>query len=193
MTTHRKRQLGRRILGVDPGSQVTGFGVIEDRGDTLACLTSGTIRTTKARAGDNQTNLPKRLGIIHDGLNQLVSQYRPQIMVVESVFHARNAQSALKLGQARGVALLVGAQHGLEVFEYSPRAVKKGITGSGAATKSQVERMVKVLLHGKVMRSLDATDALALAIYHCHLTPWLRHTKSSTTALSPHSRAERRP
>lgn len=176
----------RRVLGIDPGTQLCGFGIVEDQGQQLRCLACGTIKTMTSRDNDEGSNLPQRLLVIYDNLTQLIKKYQPKVMAVESVFHAANAQSALKLGHARGVILMTAAQHGLDVFEYAPRSIKKGLTGSGAASKEQVQKMVKMLLRGTLdeatSRSLDATDALAAAIFHSHNNPFLKSVKSAVRA-----------
>jgi crossover junction endodeoxyribonuclease RuvC len=175
----------RRILGIDPGSHYCGFGIIEDTGNKLSCVTSGVISM------GNKAELPQRLLAIFNNLSALVQQYRPQMMAVESVFHANHAKSALVLGHARGIPLLVAAQFKLEFFEYAPRAIKKGLTGAGNADKEMVQKMVRMLLRDslldKPVRNLssrgdlkmDETDALAVAIYHAHINPWLKMTSST--------------
>lgn len=171
----------QRILGIDPGSQNTGFGIIEDNAGKLTCIDAGVIRTITTRSKSSQeSNLAQRLQIIFQNIALLIEQHRPEVMVVESLFHAKNAQSALILGHARGVALLAAAQHQLTLFEYTPRAIKKGLTGNGAAAKDDVARMVRLLLQDSRSLSLDASDALAVAIYHAHLNPWLRQTMQYT-------------
>lgn len=171
---------GRRILGIDPGSQITGFGIIEDAGNRIQCVATGTIRTAEA------AELPQRLKIIYDNLVAIIRKYNPQVVAIESVFHGNNVQSALKLGHARGVALLAAAECGLQCFEYAPRTIKKGLTGSGAAGKDQVQKMVGALLRGSTLpKSLDATDALAVAIVHAHTNPWLKTPKIASRAVQP--------
>ena len=175
------------IIGVDPGSQVTGFGIIASKEQGMRCLASGVVSVPSAKSSvkainlANKTDLPERLAIIHDGLSALVERYQPQVMAVESVFHAKNSQSALKLGHARGIALLVAAQHRLPCYEYAPRSIKKGLTGTGAASKEQVQKMVRMILAGSTIRSLDASDALAVAIFHHHSNPIGRRLPTLST------------
>lgn len=151
-----------RILGIDPGLRVTGFGVIEKRGNKLAYVASGCLRT------DTKTSLPERLGSIHAGLRELIAQYRPQQAVVEIVFVNVNPQSTLLLGQARGAAVAALVSGGLEVGEYTALQVKQAVVGNGHATKAQVQHMVRRLLALPGEPSPDAADALACAIAHAH-------------------------
>jgi crossover junction endodeoxyribonuclease RuvC len=150
------------ILGIDPGSQVTGFGVIVVDGRALRYLASGCIRT---RGGE----MAGRLRIIFEGAAQLVEQYRPDEICVERVFMHRNADSALKLGQARAAALCGTFAHAAPVHEYAAREVKLAVTGSGAAEKVQVAHMVRQLLAVRGPLAADAADALAVAICHAQL------------------------
>lgn len=153
-----------RIFGVDPGSRVTGYGVISAEGSRLRCLDYGKIEALAAR-GDN--SLAVRLRRIHEALVQLIERHAPDAMAVEEVFHAVNVQSALKLGHARGVVLLAAAEAGIPVLEYSALAVKKSVVGYGRAEKSQVQMMVKTLLRlSQIPQPHDAADALAVAICH---------------------------
>ncbi len=147
------------VLGVDPGSQATGYGVIRT-GTTIGVLAGGVIRT-----GKNQL-LPERLRIIHSEIQRVVNEHRPDVMVVENVFNARNAHSSLVLGHARGVILLAGAEANLPVAEYSPREVKLAVTGNGGSTKQQVRFMVMRLLGLVTQPPLDQSDALAIALTH---------------------------
>ena len=123
------------ILGIDPGSRVTGFGIINAVGSKMEYVASGCIRLT-------EESLPERLKSIHDNLNQIIEQYCPQEMAVEQVFMARNAGAALKLGQARGAAIVAGVSRDLPVSEYSARQIKQAVVGKGAAKKFQVQEMV---------------------------------------------------
>lgn len=157
-----------RILGIDPGSRITGFGVIDASAGDLNYIASGCIRTV---AGD----LPRRLGEIHEGVRQLIAEYGPAGAAVEQVFVSRSATSALKLGQARGAALSALVSADLEIAEYAPRRVKQAVTGTGAATKQQVQHMVRLLLNLPRAPGADASDALAIAICHINtLGPSLR-------------------
>jgi len=155
-----------RILGIDPGSRFTGWGVIEARGATLAHLAHGCIRT-----GDGP--LPPRLRLIHQQLAEVIAEYGPQEYAVEEVFMRVNIGTALILGQARGVAVLAGAMAGLPFAEYAPAQVKRAIVGNGRADKAQIQHMVKLLLkmQGEAANALtaDAADALAIAICHAHV------------------------
>ena len=145
------------ILGVDPGSHATGFGVIRT-GPVARMLAGGVIRTSSGAP------LPERLATIHASLVEVIAAEAPDVMVVESLFNARNPRSALILGHARGVILLAGAQAGLPIHEYAPRDVKKAVTGNGAAAKEQVRFMVMRLLGLREEPPLDQSDALAAAL-----------------------------
>lgn len=147
------------ILGIDPGSRITGFGLIEMRGHTPVYVSSGCIR-----CGDG--DIAPRLKLIHDGIQQLITQYQPDEFAIERAFMGKNADSALKLGQARGVAMVVAALHDLDVHEYAPRAIKQAVTGTGGAEKEQVQHMVKTLLKLPGCPQADAADALAVALCH---------------------------
>jgi len=148
-----------RVLGIDPGSRVTGYGVIDVDGSRLRYIASGSIRTT-------QGEFPDRLGEIYEGVLSLIHAHAPQEVAVEEVFLARNANSALKLGQARGAALAAVVTNRIQVNEYAARRVKQAVTGTGAATKQQVQHMVRVLLSLDGSPAGDAADALAIAICH---------------------------
>ncbi|MCP5414454.1 MAG: crossover junction endodeoxyribonuclease RuvC [Chromatiaceae bacterium] len=150
-----------RILGIDPGSRVTGYGVIETDGVRSRHLASGCIRTT---AGD----FPARLGEIFHGVREVLVEWQPQQVAVEQVFVSRNAASALKLGQARGAAISAIVTLDLQVFEYTPAAVKQGLVGNGRAEKEQVQHMVRVILGMQGKMALDESDALAVALCHAH-------------------------
>ncbi len=152
-----------RILGIDPGIGSTGYGIIETDGSMHRAVLSGAIAT--------QTRQPfqVRLLKIHQSLSQILSREKADVMAIEEVFHATNVQSALKLGHARGVALLVAAQLGLEVWEYSPLEIKSAVVGYGRAEKNQIQTMVRFLLGLPEIPSPDhAADALAVAICHAH-------------------------
>lgn len=151
-----------KILGIDPGSQVTGFGVILANGAELRYLASGCIRT---RGGA----MPERLKVIFEGATRLMEEYRPDEICVENVFMHRNAGSALKLGHARAAALCGTFMHPASVHEYAPRQIKQTVTGSGGAEKVQVAHMVRKLLMLKGPLAADAADALAVAICHAQL------------------------
>jgi len=150
-----------RILGIDPGSRLTGFGIIEVRSDQAVVIKHGAI---KAGSGE----FPERLGIIFSGICELISEYKPDEFAIETVFVSHNAGSALKLGQARGAAICAAISLGLPVAEYAPRSIKQAIVGRGGADKVQVQHMVGVLLQLKDTPSEDAADALAVALCHQH-------------------------
>ncbi|HSL24314.1 MAG TPA: crossover junction endodeoxyribonuclease RuvC [Vicinamibacterales bacterium] len=152
-----------KIFGIDPGSERTGYGCIETDGSRHRLVTCGAI-TAPARA-----DFPERLVAIHDGLKALLGEHRPDWVALEDVFHARNVRSALKLGHARGVALLAATEAGVPVAAYSPAEVKRAVVGYGRAEKRQVQRMVCLLLGlGSLPEPYDASDALAIAICHLH-------------------------
>jgi crossover junction endodeoxyribonuclease RuvC len=149
-----------RILGLDPGSRRTGFGLIECRGAELHVLAHGCLNVAHAAPA-------ARLRLIFEGLQALMGEHHPAEVAVERVFVSRNVDSALKLGQARGAALCAIPQ-GIPVFEYAPRAIKLAVVGSGAAEKLQVLHMVRVLLSLRERPGADAADALAVAVCHAH-------------------------
>ncbi|HVP51609.1 MAG TPA: crossover junction endodeoxyribonuclease RuvC [Terriglobales bacterium] len=153
-----------RVLGVDCGTEYTGYGVVEEAGEgQLRCLTAGAIRLSPREP------LPRRLERIFSKLSELIAAHRPELVAIEDVFYAVNVKSALKLGQVRGVAMLAAAAAGLEVCEYAPLAIKSAVVGYGRAEKSQVQQMVTRLLRlPEAPESPDAADALALAICHLH-------------------------
>jgi crossover junction endodeoxyribonuclease RuvC len=155
-----------RILGVDPGSRLTGFGCIDLCGNRIEHVSHGTLKL----CGGSRSTLPieERLLGIFTGLSEVIEKYRPEIMVVEKVFFAKNAMSALKLGQARGAVILSGMVNGLKMAEYNPTEVKASVAGYGQADKSQVARMVQMLTKCGEFSTFDATDALALAVCHAH-------------------------
>ena len=148
-----------RILGIDPGSRVTGWGVVDVAGQRTALVAAGTLREV-AIGGDAQ-----RLKAIHDGVRALCAEHRPQEVAVERAFVSENADTALKLGQARAAAICGTFDAGVAFFEYAPAKIKQAIVGKGSATKQQVQHMVRALLHADAM-ALDASDALAVALCH---------------------------
>ncbi|WP_326533524.1 crossover junction endodeoxyribonuclease RuvC [Pseudorhodoferax sp.] len=155
-----------RILGIDPGLQTTGFGVIDADGPHLHYVASGTIRTTASAAmGD----LPARLKVLFDGIGEIVARYDPQSAAVEIVFVNVNPQSTLLLGQARGACVTALVARDLPVAEYTALQMKKAVVGSGRADKSQVQEMVKRLLALPGVPGKDAADALGIAITHAHV------------------------
>jgi crossover junction endodeoxyribonuclease RuvC len=147
------------ILGIDPGSRITGYGIIEDLNRKIRYIDSGCIRTAEGP-------LSKRLLQIYDGICLLMDNYAPDEVAIEAVFMHKNASSALKLGHARGVAMVAAASHRVSVNEYSPREVKQSVTGYGAALKDQVSHMIVNLLGLNRKPQSDAADALAIAICH---------------------------
>ena len=159
-----------RVLGVDCGSELTGYGVVEQRnGRGLACLSAGVIRLT------GRDPLPRRLARVYEELGEVIRTHRPDVVAIEEVFYALNAKSALKLGHVRGVAMLAAAAQGLEVAEYAPLAIKSAVVGYGKAEKSQVQQMVKRLLKlEEVPEPPDVADALAIAICHLHTAATLQ-------------------
>jgi crossover junction endodeoxyribonuclease RuvC len=156
------------ILGVDPGSLLTGYGIIRaDRG-TLSVIACGTIRNKSV------TPMPERLNLIFGELRSLIRTHHPDEFAIETAFYGKNAQSALKLGQARGAAILAAVTDGIAVHEYSPREVKKAIVGNGTASKAQVKSMIMTVLAMKTIRpGYDTPDALAIAV--CHFQRRSRH------------------
>jgi crossover junction endodeoxyribonuclease RuvC len=160
------------VLGVDPGTLVTGYGVVARKDSHMRLLACGTIRNSSGRS------MALRLRTIHTELTAVIEKYHPDEFAIESAFYGKNAQSALKLGHARGVSILAAVEHELPASEYSPREVKKAVVGRGNASKEQVQFMIKTLLglsNGKML--LDTSDALAIAICHLHrlTTPTAKH------------------
>lgn len=152
-----------RVLGVDPGSQITGFGVVDCVKGRHCYLTSGCIRIGKFE-------WPKRLQHIFEDLKEIILEYRPEVVALEKIFVHKNVSSALKLGHVRGVVMLVAALHELNVAEYTPRQVKKTVVGTGGAEKVQVQHMMQVLLKLNGLPQADAADALAVALCHIQTT-----------------------
>jgi crossover junction endodeoxyribonuclease RuvC len=151
-----------KILGLDPGLGTTGWGLIRADGNRLSHIANGQIRT------DASTPLPQRLSKLAEQLESMIAEHHPDAAAVEEVFVNANPQSTLKLGQARGVVIMIGARAGLEVGEYAARLVKKAVVGVGNAEKAQVHAMVSRLLPGVTIAGPDAADALAVAITHAH-------------------------
>ncbi len=153
-----------RVLGIDPGSRVTGYGVVEIAGNTLTHIASGAIKAMERR----DTLFEDRLVTIHTALQAVIREHRPQVASIEGVFTHRNAQSALKLGQARGAVMLTARLAGLDIAEYPPSRIKQAIVGYGKADKTQVQKMITLLLGIPAPEMLDTSDALAIAICHLH-------------------------
>ena len=150
-------------FGIDPGSERTGYGCVETLGPRHRLIAAGAIRTSPL------STFPQKLLKIHAGLSALLREHRPDSVAIENLFHGVNARSALKLGHARGVAMLAAVEAGLAVFEYTPAEIKRAVVGSGRAEKHQIQQMVKLLLHLTVAPTpYDASDALAVAICHVH-------------------------
>ena len=149
------------ILGIDPGSQKTGFGVISHEGSRSEYVTSGIIRLPRA-------DLPARLKIIFDSVSEIVEQYCPDELSIEEVFMARDPKAAIKLGQARGAAIVACVNRDIPVYEYSAKSIKQAVVGTGGADKQQVQHMVMTLLKLPAAPKEDAADALAAALCHAH-------------------------
>lgn len=157
------------VLGVDPGTLITGYGVIESRNGALRVLDCDAIRNQSGKA------MPERLKVIFERLRGVIDLYHPDELALETAFYGKNAQSALKLGHARGVAMLAAVTSQIPTTEYSPREVKKAVVGTGAASKDQVQYMVRSMLRMRTTpKYYDTTDALAVALCHLH-----RRTKGS--------------
>ena len=158
------------VLGVDPGSRATGYGLVEKRQEDLICVHAGLV------CPSTRAPFPERIHEIFEALVDVMERYRPQEMALESVFYAKNVQSSLKLGHARGAVLVAGVRCGVKIFEYTPLEIKKAVVGYGRAGKEQVRSMVRILLGLRGELRLDTSDALATAI--CHLN-WVRFAAPS--------------
>ena len=166
-----------RIFGIDPGSERTGYGCIESFGSRHRLVICGSL------AAPSRSTFPDRLKHIHAGLTALLARHRPDCVAVENIFHARNVRSALRLGHARGVALLAASEAGLPVVEYTPAEIKRAVVGYGRAEKHQMQQMMKLLLGLDAVPSPhDVADALAVAVCHLH---------SSTGVVAQRAREER--
>ena len=151
-----------RVLGIDPGSHITGYGVVDGDKGRLMHVCDGSIVTGSKKP------LASRLHSIFDSIQKVISEFKPDGVVIEEIFDGKSARSAIMLGHARGVAILCAGQHNLPVFEYSPMKIKQAVVGYGNATKEQVQKMVKALLKISSIPKPDASDALAAAICHIH-------------------------
>jgi crossover junction endodeoxyribonuclease RuvC len=161
-----------RIIGVDPGSRITGYGIIDSDGQSLKLIEAGCVRMPDGIFAG-------KLKHLFEEISDLCAQHKPDCAAVETVFHARNSRSALLLGQTRGVILLGLINHSCEIFEYTALQVKNAITGYGRAEKSQLKRMVEILLATQFHNTkYDLTDALGLAITHAHVAGFLNRLKS---------------
>jgi crossover junction endodeoxyribonuclease RuvC len=151
-----------RILGIDPGSHVTGYGVVEKRRNDLACMTYGEIRPPRG------ASLTVALSTVYKGIEELIRESAPDVMAIEDIFFGKNVRSLIRQGQLRGVAIFAGTHGGLPVFEYTPLEIKKAVVGYGRAEKTQVQSMVRAILRLPGEAPADASDALAVAICHAH-------------------------
>jgi crossover junction endodeoxyribonuclease RuvC len=151
-----------RVLGIDPGSRITGYGIVESTTGGVAHVDNGNIAPPSSLA------LHGRLKFIFESLKRLIDEYRPDAVAIENVFVAKNVRSSLLLGHARGTAMIAASTADLDVAEYTPSEVKKAIAGTGGASKEQIQRMVKMLLKLPEVACEDASDALAVAICHCN-------------------------
>ena len=158
------------VLGVDPGSRVSGYGLVEKKNDQMTCIHAGTISSS------GKIPFYERIYKIFHSASEIMTLYRPQELAIEDIFFAKNVKSALKIGHARGAVLIAAAQNGIKIFEYAPLEIKKSVVGYGRASKEQVRSMVQVILKLKTQPALDASDALATAI--CHLN-WTRYDRTS--------------
>jgi crossover junction endodeoxyribonuclease RuvC len=171
-----------KIFGIDPGSERTGYGCVETDGSRHRMVVCGAI------SAPTQTTFPERLLVIHTRLAALLVECRPDAVAIESLFHATNVRSALKLGHARGVAMLAAVEAGVPVVEYTPAEIKRAVVGYGRADKQQVQQMVKLLLGlTEVPSPHDAADALAVAICHVHAQPPARVAEAVAVARAPKS------
>lgn len=149
------------ILGVDPGTIFTGYGIIENENNTFKKITAGTIKLPATK------DIPLKLKIIYDDLSKIIKKFKPDEFAIETAFYGKNVQSALKIGYARGTAILAAVHYGIPIGEYAPREIKKSVTGKGSASKEQVSYMIKTLLKLKEENlRLDESDALAVAMCH---------------------------
>jgi crossover junction endodeoxyribonuclease RuvC len=175
-----------KIFGIDPGSERTGYGCVESSGSRHRLVICGSLA---APAG---ATFPEKLRSIHAGLVALLERHRPDCVAIENIFHARNVRSALKLGHARGVALLAASEAGLDVIEYAPAEIKRAVVGYGRAEKHQIQQMVKLLLAlDAVPTPHDAADALAVAICHLHTATSLLPPRTAATRAKPAARSWR--
>ena len=167
-----------RVIGIDPGSRITGYGVVDTDGFRHKYVTSGFIEIKADTLAD-------KLGIIFEEVSRIVADWKPESMAIEQVFVKHNVDSALKLGQARGAAICAAVQAKLPLGEYSPRAIKKAVVGSGAADKAQVQQMIQRLLGLDALPQSDEADALAIAICHAH------HVRIRSTGIATGTRRGR--
>lgn len=168
------------ILGIDPGSRLTGYGVVKKEGRTFTYLGSGCIKTIATKNEEDQ-KLSTRLQVIFAGVSELIVQFQPDEFAIEQVFMAKNPDSALKLGQARGAAIVAATNSNLPVAEYSARQIKQSVVGTGAADKTQVQHMVKSILKLDGTPQADAADALAVALCHGHSAEFINKMSAKAT------------
>jgi crossover junction endodeoxyribonuclease RuvC len=155
--------VGTLVLGIDPGTAITGYGLVSQEGDALTLVDYGTINTSQ------QMSLPQRLQTIYRELGEIISEHHPTAIAVEKLFFSKNVRTALSVGQARGVALLAAADAGVPLHEYTPLQVKQSVVGYGRATKEQIQQLVKMLCGlDFIPQPDDAADAIAVAICHIH-------------------------
>lgn len=171
-----------RVLGIDPGSHHTGYGVVEREGNRLKLLACGTL------SPERSLPLAKRLAVIHEGLRQVVERFTPDAASVEEIYYAVNARSALVLGQARGAAVVAVAAASIELFEYAPSEIKRAVSGSGRAGKEQVSRMVGMLLGREIPGDEHGCDAIAAAICHLNRSRSLDEVDHARVAAAPRRR-----
>lgn len=157
-----------RVLGIDPGSRLTGYGIVDVTGSDIKHVTHGTFKLSST-SGKTSVPLEKRLLTLYQDLTEVIETFRPQVMSLERVFFAKNALSALKLGQARGAAMLTGAIHGLDIVEYSATEAKAMVVGHGQASKEQIAKMLDLLFGQQNFVTSDASDGLALAVCHARV------------------------
>jgi crossover junction endodeoxyribonuclease RuvC len=174
----------RRVLGVDPGTVVTGWGVVEDGAERMGCVASGVVRLRGDRA--------ERLAKIHRTICEVCERFRPDVVVVEQSFVGDNVQTAFRLGEARGAVMVAAVHAGLPVAEYSPAEIKLAVTGSGRAAKSQMQTMVARLLGSSGNRAADEADALAAAICHLHTDRFVRAAGRAAGGEIARARSRRR-
>lgn len=152
-----------KVIGIDPGSNITGYGVVEEKSDRLFALDWGRVRPPPKRS------FAEKLKVIHEDIEKIIHRHRPDVVAVEDMFFAENVKSAVKLGHARGVAILAAARHDIQVEEYTPLEIKQSIVGYGRADKNQVRDMLCYILNlDKNIKGTDASDALAVAVCHLH-------------------------
>ena len=160
------------VLGVDPGSRITGYGLVEEKNREISCIGAGIIKPP------DKMPFPRKIHRIFQGLAEILERYSPGEMAVEDLFFAKNARSSLKLGHARGAALIAAGQYDIPVFEYTPLAIKKSVVGYGRADKEQVRSMVKIILRLQKPVPLDASDALAAAVCHVNSSRFRRKMRT---------------